>query len=423
MGHMRYLDLVAASLRAVPGASTVACADCRRRAACERHVAAQRNLFNRMGMLFHCLQNGHTSDEAIAFPQPPVGHIAAAARRLPRGMSCGQHHIRRRRGTRRRAITCAKAGASPACPTVSTKAKGRQRASEPGCESLWSVRHGTGRGRGLQVRLLAPPWARRHPGVDRLASVRNPPRPHMLQSRLIRPVPGGVVPPAVKFCYTCDSDEPHRPSPGTKRPGSRTARAGRTSTNSSCARRQAAATCAAGSTNAPSILLSACPCPTNAHSRDRQVAVLRSRRPRLRRGETLRHRLHAAAEVDDKALGPHILQCMARQAFHLSHDEDALDLDQYGARRHRSPTTSMLSSPLPHRRPPHSPCPRAQHLPLYRRGRWAAGANAERNRGCPAVRASAQPDHRAAPKRSRQDPPRTVSAAQSRISHLVRSSE
>ncbi|WP_030655751.1 IS110 family RNA-guided transposase [Streptomyces rimosus] len=52
----------------------------RRRAAGDRHVAAQRNLFNRfMGMLFHCLHNGHTYDETIAFPQPSDGHVAAAA--------------------------------------------------------------------------------------------------------------------------------------------------------------------------------------------------------------------------------------------------------------------------------------------------------------------------------------------------------
>lgn len=52
----------------------------RRRAAGDRHVAAQRNLFNRvMGMLFHCLQNGHTYDETIAFPQSPNGRIAATA--------------------------------------------------------------------------------------------------------------------------------------------------------------------------------------------------------------------------------------------------------------------------------------------------------------------------------------------------------
>ncbi|MFE9811450.1 IS110 family transposase [Streptomyces sp. NPDC005548] len=52
----------------------------RRRATGERHVAAQRNLFNRfMGMLFHCLQNGHTYDEATAFPQPTLGLTTAAA--------------------------------------------------------------------------------------------------------------------------------------------------------------------------------------------------------------------------------------------------------------------------------------------------------------------------------------------------------
>ncbi|MFC4463747.1 IS110 family transposase [Streptomyces xiangluensis] len=45
----------------------------RRKAAGDRHVAAQRNLFNRfMGMLFHCLQNGTAYDESTAFPlQPP----------------------------------------------------------------------------------------------------------------------------------------------------------------------------------------------------------------------------------------------------------------------------------------------------------------------------------------------------------------
>ncbi|MFF5279955.1 IS110 family transposase [Streptomyces sp. NPDC000133] len=52
----------------------------RRRAAGDRHVAAQRNLFNRfMGMLFYCLQNGHIYDEAIAFPQPSPELAAAAA--------------------------------------------------------------------------------------------------------------------------------------------------------------------------------------------------------------------------------------------------------------------------------------------------------------------------------------------------------
>lgn len=46
----------------------------------DRHVAAQRNLFNRfMGMLFYCLQNGHIYDEAIAFPQTSPGLTAAAA--------------------------------------------------------------------------------------------------------------------------------------------------------------------------------------------------------------------------------------------------------------------------------------------------------------------------------------------------------
>ncbi|MGC5008531.1 IS110 family transposase [Streptomyces sp. NBC_00353] len=52
----------------------------RRRAAGDRHVAAQRNLFNRfMGMLFYCLQNGHIYDETIAFPQPSPELAAAAA--------------------------------------------------------------------------------------------------------------------------------------------------------------------------------------------------------------------------------------------------------------------------------------------------------------------------------------------------------
>jgi transposase len=41
----------------------------RRRERNERHVAAQRNLYNRLlGMLYHCLQNGMPYDEAIAFP-------------------------------------------------------------------------------------------------------------------------------------------------------------------------------------------------------------------------------------------------------------------------------------------------------------------------------------------------------------------
>ncbi|MEU4153361.1 transcriptional regulator [Streptomyces sp. NPDC026659] len=58
--------------------------------------------------------------------------------------------------------------------------------------------------------------------------------------------------------------------------------------------------------------------------------------------------LHAAAEANDKRIGAHILQCMARQMSHLGHPEDALDLvalAQYGARRHLTPaTTSMLAA-------------------------------------------------------------------------------
>ncbi|MEV5879375.1 transcriptional regulator [Streptomyces sp. NPDC052101] len=59
--------------------------------------------------------------------------------------------------------------------------------------------------------------------------------------------------------------------------------------------------------------------------------------------------LHAAAaEGNDRRIGAHILQCMARQMSHLGHVDDALDLvalAQYGARRHLSPaTTSMLAA-------------------------------------------------------------------------------
>ncbi|WP_260988281.1 transcriptional regulator [Streptomyces sp. CFMR 7] len=58
--------------------------------------------------------------------------------------------------------------------------------------------------------------------------------------------------------------------------------------------------------------------------------------------------LHAAAEGGDKAIGAHLLQCMARQMSHLGHYEDALDLvalAQYGARRRLTPAaTSMLAS-------------------------------------------------------------------------------
>ncbi|MFJ4967149.1 transcriptional regulator [Streptomyces sp. NPDC088729] len=58
--------------------------------------------------------------------------------------------------------------------------------------------------------------------------------------------------------------------------------------------------------------------------------------------------LHAASEGGDKALGAHILQCMARQMSHLERYEDAValvNLAQYGARRRLSPATaSMLAS-------------------------------------------------------------------------------
>ncbi|CAM5252608.1 hypothetical protein SANTM175S_05643 [Streptomyces antimycoticus] len=46
----------------------------RRREVGDRHVAAQRNLFNRfMGMLFDCLQHGQLYDETKAFPIQPLG--------------------------------------------------------------------------------------------------------------------------------------------------------------------------------------------------------------------------------------------------------------------------------------------------------------------------------------------------------------
>ncbi|MBD3004904.1 transcriptional regulator [Streptomyces sp. 5-10] len=58
--------------------------------------------------------------------------------------------------------------------------------------------------------------------------------------------------------------------------------------------------------------------------------------------------LHAASEGADKAVGAHILQCMARQMSHLAHYSDALDLvalAQYGGRRQISPATkSMLAA-------------------------------------------------------------------------------
>ncbi|GAA0270925.1 IS110 family transposase [Streptomyces polychromogenes] len=44
------------------------------------HAATQRNLFNRMiGQLYHCLQQRHPYDEALAFPAPPTEVTAAAA--------------------------------------------------------------------------------------------------------------------------------------------------------------------------------------------------------------------------------------------------------------------------------------------------------------------------------------------------------
>ncbi|MYU19518.1 transposase, partial [Streptomyces sp. SID8361] len=52
----------------------------RRREAGDRHVAAQRNLFNRfMGMLFHCLQHGQLYDETKAFPMQPLENPATIA--------------------------------------------------------------------------------------------------------------------------------------------------------------------------------------------------------------------------------------------------------------------------------------------------------------------------------------------------------
>jgi hypothetical protein len=52
----------------------------RRRERNERHVAAQRNLFNRLlGMLYQCLQDGVPYDEAIVFPTTPQTTPALAA--------------------------------------------------------------------------------------------------------------------------------------------------------------------------------------------------------------------------------------------------------------------------------------------------------------------------------------------------------
>ena len=47
----------------------------RRKAAGDRHAAAQRNLFNRLlGCLHHCLATGQPYDETTAFPAPPRQH-------------------------------------------------------------------------------------------------------------------------------------------------------------------------------------------------------------------------------------------------------------------------------------------------------------------------------------------------------------
>jgi transposase len=52
----------------------------RRKAAGDRHVAAQRNLFNRMiGILHHCLTTGTKYDEGTAFPTAQTNRAAAAA--------------------------------------------------------------------------------------------------------------------------------------------------------------------------------------------------------------------------------------------------------------------------------------------------------------------------------------------------------
>ncbi|MFJ8478462.1 transcriptional regulator [Kitasatospora sp. NPDC094011] len=59
--------------------------------------------------------------------------------------------------------------------------------------------------------------------------------------------------------------------------------------------------------------------------------------------------LHAATEGGDKALGAHILQCMARQMSHLGHIKDALDLlalAQYGSRHQAGPATKALLAGL-----------------------------------------------------------------------------
>jgi transposase len=52
----------------------------RRRAAGDRHTAAQRNLFNRLiGILYHCLQTGTLYDEKAAFPPPEADETPSPA--------------------------------------------------------------------------------------------------------------------------------------------------------------------------------------------------------------------------------------------------------------------------------------------------------------------------------------------------------
>jgi hypothetical protein len=51
----------------------------RRKAAGDRHAAAQRNLFNRLiGVLFPCLAHGITYDEQQALPPVPFEELTAA---------------------------------------------------------------------------------------------------------------------------------------------------------------------------------------------------------------------------------------------------------------------------------------------------------------------------------------------------------
>ncbi|MFR9726042.1 transcriptional regulator [Streptomyces sp. MS19] len=59
--------------------------------------------------------------------------------------------------------------------------------------------------------------------------------------------------------------------------------------------------------------------------------------------------LHAASEAGDRALGAHILQCMARQMSHLGHYREALDLvslAEYGARHEATPATRAMLAAL-----------------------------------------------------------------------------